>query len=196
MEPPSKKARVDSQNSLDIKDVINLERYPILDLTTKEAKALIARCKKEFDDEGSLSLTGFIRKDVIKPMYQEIKPLVSHCHRRLEIVKPWGVARSAFIQREEEKLEKPLEKEHALNHMCPQDTFALANDLIPADCLVNRVYKSEIVRNFVASIVEIKELYLYADEFQRLNLMYIKDGGSRYDFSLLPSSLLSQLPLF
>jgi hypothetical protein len=193
MEAPQKrkKARLDrdspssiseskaSPSNFDIKDVVNLERYPIVDLSTKEAKYLIARCKKEFEDTGSLSLRGFIREDVIKPMYHEIKGLVYHCHRRLEVVNPWGIARPDFVRKEEEKLGRPLEKNHALNHFCPQDTFALANDLIPADCLVNQVYKSEIVRNFVAAILEIKELHLYGDEFQRLNLMYIKDGGNR-----------------
>ena len=70
MEAPQKrkKARLDrdspssiseskaSPSNFDIKDVVNLERYPIVDLSTKEAKYLIARCKKEFEDTGSLSL--------------------------------------------------------------------------------------------------------------------------------------------
>jgi len=160
-------------------DIVDIERYPILDLNSSSGKALLLQCKEEFDRTGSLTLKGFIREDMITKMYKEIKPLITVAHRRLELVNPFGILVKDFVDKEVERTGKPLPPDHALNHLLAQDVNAVANDQIPTECMVNIVYKSEVFQAFIAAIVGAPKLFIYGDEFQRLNLMYIKDGGSR-----------------
>ena len=160
-------------------DIVDIERYPILDLNSSAGKALLLQCKEEFDRTGSLSLKGFIREDMIIKMYEEIKPLITVAHRRLELVNPFGILVNNYMDKEVERTGKPLPPDHALKHRLAQDVNAVANDQIPTECMVNIVYKSEVFQAFIAAIVDIPKLFIYGDEFQSLNLMYIKDGGSR-----------------
>ena len=160
-------------------DIVDIERYLILDLNSSAGKALLLQCKEEFDRTGSLSLKGFIREDMIIKMYEEIKPLITVAHRRLELVNPFGILVKDYMDNEVERTGKPLPPDHALNHLLAQDVNAVANDQIPAECMVNIVYRSEVFQAFIAAIVGAPKLFIYGDEFQRLNLMYIKDGGSR-----------------
>ena len=160
-------------------DIVDIQRYPILDLNSSQGKDLLLQCKEEFDRTGSLSLKGFIRENMITKMYEEIKPLITVAHRRLELVNPFGILATDYMDKEVERTGKPLPPDHALKHRLAQDVNAVANDQIPAECMVNVVYKSETFHAFIAAIVDAPKLFIYGDEFQSLNLMYIKDGGSR-----------------
>jgi hypothetical protein len=94
---------------------------------------------------------------------------------------------------------------HPYKRLWPQSVHAVAHDVIPEQCLLNRVYCSRAVKTFLAAIVEKPQvglllappptalqhpckqilthphpqLFAYADEFQGLNVMYMPEHGQR-----------------
>ena len=189
--------------SVPVTDILNLEKYPIHNITSPEAKELILQCQEQMIEDGSLLLEEFIRPEYVPAMAGQVCNLTTH--RRLEIVDvmkkdPW-VDKKYF---KEENL-RSLPNNHPLRFQMPQDVFAVASDLIPSDSLIRQVYDSTLVMDFLAAVVGQPEIHQYGDEFQALNIMYIKDGGNRawhYDGSdyvvtlMLQVSVLSVLVLF
>lgn len=68
-----------------ITDIIDLDHYPIADLATPEAQALVAEAKARLDDPGYFTMPGFIRADVLASIADEAETLLAdgHWHERL-----------------------------------------------------------------------------------------------------------------
>ena len=174
---------------MSLHDVINFEQYPIHNLNTTAAKNLIAICQAKMKSDGSLLLEGFIQQDVIQKMCTEVTNLESH--RRLEIISV--LKRDPWVNKD--LYQKNLRPDHPALFTMPQDVCAVASDLVPTESLLRRVYDSDIVMNFVAAVVNQPKIFQYGDEFQALNVMYMKDGGSRawhYDGSDYVVTLMLQ----
>ena len=170
--------------------LIDLEQYPIYDLSAERGKALVRKCREKMKVDGSLLLEGFIKLNVIKKMAEEVNNLQSH--RRLEIVQ---------IFKNDPLVDKSiynvpgLPSDHPAFFRMPQDVHAVASDLIPKSSLIMQVYNSKMVMEFIAAVVGQTKIYQFNDEFQALNIMYIRDGGSRawhYDGSDYVVTLLLQ----
>ena len=78
--------------TLTITNIINIQKYPIHDLTTSTAQTLISHCRQQMKKDGSLLLEKFIHPNYIQRMTNEVSNLTTH--RRLEIVNvmkrdPW-----------------------------------------------------------------------------------------------------------
>ena len=172
-------------------DLVDTQRYPIRDLRSPHALALVARCREEMRADGSLLLEGFIREECVAPMCRAVGDLPSH--RRLEIVE---IMRSAHMTNKR-LYDTPggLPADHPLLYKTPQDVHAVASDLIPRASMLRSVYDSPEVIAFLAAVNGQERIHQYADEFQALNVMYMKDGGSRawhYDGSDYVVTLLLQ----
>ena len=57
---------------LDIKEIINLEQYPINDSGSLSYKDLINYTRKQLNEDGCCVLSNFIRPDSIKRMKDEV----------------------------------------------------------------------------------------------------------------------------
>ena len=64
-------------------DYVDLQQYPITELTSTGAQNLISHCQNQLKLNGSVRLEGFIRSDCIEQMCEQVLNLESH--RRLEI---------------------------------------------------------------------------------------------------------------
>lgn len=169
--------------------IVDLQRYPIDDLSTTKALQLIEKCQADFRTIGSVTLPGFIREDVIKKMAQEVEDLPAY--NRLEVVPTYGTA----IGHESESMRISYPPEHPVNRKWAQDLHAVAADSIPIKSLIRQVYDSPEVAAFLAKVLNIDHLYQFADEFQCINIMYMYDGGSRawhYDGSDFVITLMLQ----
>jgi hypothetical protein len=176
---------------MELHDIINFSKYPIQNLNTAKAKSLVAECQQKMHLDGSLLLESFIKPEHIAQMCAECTGL--EAHRRLEIVNV--MKRDPWVNKDIYQKEEALPKDHPALYRMPQDVHAVASDLVPQDSLLRRVYDSELVMNFVAAVVNQPKIYQYGDEFQALNVMYMRDGGSRawhYDGSDYVVTLMLQ----
>ena len=168
---------------------INLSKYPIDNLNSKKGQALVAKCKTKMSTDGSLLLEGFIKRTAIEEMCAQVTGLATH--RRLEISQP--LARDPFFDKT--VLEQELPENHPALFQVPQDVYAVASDLVPPTSMLRQVYDSNVVMNFIAAVNGQDRIYQYGDEFQALNVMYIKSGGNRawhYDGSDYVVTLMLQ----
>lgn len=170
-----------------VMEYINLEKYPLHD--EKLLQPVIQKLKETFRRDGSLLIPGFIREECIQTMAAEVVGLETH--HRLEIVQPLftdsSIDKALFDQK--------LPVSHPLKHRLAQDVHAVADDLIPKSAMLRQVYNLPLFLRFLAILVDRKEVYPFADEFQALNVMYIRDGGSRawhYDGSDFVVTLMLQ----
>ena len=72
---------------------------------------------------------------------------------------------------------------------------AIAADQIPSDTLLRQLYDSPQVVAFLARVIGKDAIYQYDDEFQKINVMWMKDAGQRswhYDGSDFVATLLVQ----
>ena len=176
-----------TMTTLTITNIINIQKYPIQDLTTPSAQTLISHCRNQMNEDGSLLLEQFIRPDYIKRMTEEVSNLTTH--RRLEIVDvmkrdPW-VDKKYY---EDEDMLEQLPVNHPLKFQMSQDVYAVASDLVPKTSLIRLVYDSPMVMNFLAAVVNQPQIYQYGDEFQVRNIMLCF-----IDFKLLSLSYFSYL---
>lgn len=157
------------QSSIDqnLGAVVDIEQYPIHDPSTVAYEQLVSKCQEDLARCGSMSLPGFIRKDIISTMAAEVSDLPSH--HRLEIVNLYGVNAASYIKRDF-TIGTELDSDHPLMRKFTQDVHAVANDCIPTDALINQVYKSTKVAQFLSNVLKIDTLYQFGDEFQKYHV--------------------------
>lgn len=59
---------------MNVEGLINIEKYPIADLSTVAAQALVARCQTELQATGKCSLSRFLRPETAATLAAEVKP--------------------------------------------------------------------------------------------------------------------------
>ena len=171
---PSTNANQTNKAALKLEQVIDTDKYPILgaDLHSDKCKAVLQECHAKLQLDGSCVIPGFIRKDVIARMVSEVSNIEGAYHRNEPMCAFAGKMHTKKIPDDADE-NHPYVKKH------PQSVRAVANDLIPQDTLLRQVYQSDEVKKFLASIVQLPNLYAYNDEFQSLNVMYLSEGDQR-----------------
>ena len=156
--------------------IVDIEKYPIHDASASAYERLVLQCRQDLAECGSMSLPGFIRTDVIEQMAHEVSDLPTH--NRLEVVNLYGVNAASYIKRDFPP-DTQLDQTHPLVREFAQDVHAVANDCIPPNALIQQVYASSLLAQFLAAVLEVDKLHQFEDEFQKLNIMYMHDSGNR-----------------
>ena len=68
----------------DIAGIVDLERYPVADVDSTAARALVREGRRRLAAEGVLALPGFIRPDALATMQAEADVLCGEAFRRVE----------------------------------------------------------------------------------------------------------------
>ena len=181
---------VDTKADSFISQVVDTDKYPIHDLDGEMATACIEKLRGQWKSQGSATLPGFIRTDVIEALASEVSSLPSH---RREWLKTTYVSDTAYGTKGiQQTSESPS---HPLNRKFRSDVEVVAGDLIAPETILRRVYDSAEVKAFFARVLSKKELYSFHDEFQNLNVMYMRDRSERawhYDGSDFVVTLMIQ----
>ncbi|NMM45629.1 hypothetical protein HH303_14125 [Rhodospirillaceae bacterium KN72] len=147
-------------------EVVNLDAYPILDRSSPKRAELVARLKRELDQNLYVSLPDFIRpaaRDRAVADAMAAHPKAFHNKSR----------RNCYLQR---KGDETLPGDHPRNILMDASTRMIAYDLIPGDCPVKTLYHWQPVRDFVAAIVGSETLYDNEDPLQPVNLLCYEPG--------------------
>ncbi len=72
-----------------ITDIVDLDRYPIADLTSPEAQALVTDAKAKLENPGYFTMPGFIRAEHVTSVAGEAETLLGdgHWHERIRNIK-------------------------------------------------------------------------------------------------------------
>ena len=159
--------------------MVDMGRYPIAELERPQARALIERCRVTLDDNGALSLPGFIRPEAAHALAAEARDL----------------APLAFEIRTEhtcyfEPADEAFPEDHPRRRLLFSRKGGVAADHIGETAMLNRLYLWDGLMAFIAAVLGEDRLYRHADPMAALNINVFDPGQSldwhfdRADFSV------------
>lgn len=183
-------SRVVEMNNLDktlrdsALDLVDLERYPIADLSRGRGAAFLKDCQNKMEQQGWCSFDGFIKPEALAALATEANGLLPHAEHLT-------IRRTIYQTDADEVAVSGDANNKAMEHHSVQ----LADDQIPADTAIQRLYKSELLTDFVRQVQKKSVLYRCTDEFQALNIVAIEPGNWHawhYDVTECTVTLLLQ----
>ena len=143
-----------------LEDLIDGARYPIGQSETAAARGRAALAR-----DGAYVLDGFLRPSAVEAMLRELRPLF---------------ARSYYCRQDHNLYLAPadpaFDADHPRNRPQTSDKGCLADDQIPADALLRRLYDSADLRRFIAAAIGVPRLHPYEDPLGSLNVNVFEPG--------------------
>ena len=168
-------------NSLD--GLIDLDRYPIAELDSKQGRELLAECHSQLRDTGACLLHNFVPIEAIETMVTEVEALVGSSHH-------YASSSTTVYQ---ETVAPEEESSHPRQTTRTSSNHVLAYDLIPRAAGLRRLYESDVFLEFISRALCVPNLHRYADELGALNVAVNMAGdhnGWHFDQCDFVTSLL------
>ncbi len=147
-------------------NLVDLAHYPIGDLDTGAGATFLKECRDHMETHGWCNLDGFIRPDALAALEDESSNLLPGA----EVL---TIKRNIYQGAIDPTLPADDPRRREYTHVATQ----LANDQLPADTLIQQLYKSELLTDFVRRVQKKPVLYRCADEFQALNVVALYPGS-------------------
>ncbi len=147
-------------------NLIDLERYPISDISKGDGADFLSACQRQMDEFGWCNFDGFIRPEALELLSAEANGLLPEA----EIL---TIKRTIYQGEVDPSAPKDDPRRAEYVHVARQ----LADDQIPGETILQRLYKSEILTDFIRQVQQKKTLYRCADEFQALNVVALEPGS-------------------
>ena len=170
-----------------MRQILDLDRFPLDRRDGVRGRALLARCHRELHESGMFSLAGLIRPEALERCVADVEPLFgtsAFTHSR---------EHNIYFDDEIEGLEAghpALGRLRTVNH-------TVCGDLIPTS-LVTRVYEWQPLIDFLAAAMDKPRLYPMADPLARINVMAYRSGDAldwHFDRAEFTTTCLLQAPL-
>ena len=145
-----------------IYDLIDLDRYPLDNLSSQDGCQLIESLRASLNKNGSCSLAGFVGEAVIKQMAAEAETLQQLAYAGPTEVSPY------FFNYDLGKGSK-LADDHPLRRKAKRNLSQVATDLIPENHLLCRLYYSPVITDFLSQVLQ-QPVYRNQDKYQSLNI--------------------------
>lgn len=165
-------------------DLVDLDRYPIATLDRGSGAAFLQQCRDHMQEHGWCNFDNFIRPGALHALATEANNLLPTA----EIL---TIKRNIYQGEVDPSVPMDDPRRREYTHRALQ----LADDQIPAETLIQKLYKSELLTDFVRRVQGKANLYRYADEFQALNIVALQPGswhGWHYDVNECTVTLLLQ----
>ncbi len=166
---------------------VDLERYPIADLRSPQAKAVVAEGRAALASDGLALFPGFIRREALAAMAAEAEALVPRAYRRDEW---YGV-----YSYEGDAGDVDFPEGHARRRKFRSRMGGIAYDLLPADSATRALYEWLALTRFVAAVTGEPELHTCADPLASCVISVLQPGDTHawhYDQNDFVVSLLLQ----
>ena len=169
-----------------MRDILDLDRYPLDRPGTDDYRALVARCRAALQSDGLFNLEGFMRPEALQRVVVDVEPVIrdqafTHSRRHNIYFLPQvdGLASD----------HPALTEFETTNHTVCADQFP--------DSLVCRVYEWPPLAAFLAEVMEKPTLHTMADPMACANVMAYRSGEAlnwHFDRSEFTTTLLLQAP--
>lgn len=169
-----------------MRQLLDLDRYPIDRPDAPETRQLIERCQAELAANGMFILPGLVRASVIGRCAAELEPLIdtaAYTHKRRHNI---------YFRTDIEG----LAPDHPALRRCDTVNHTLCGDQL-AGTIVGRIYEWTPLADFLARVMGKLRLFLMADPLARLNVMGYRAGEAlnwHFDRSEFTTTLLIQSP--
>ncbi|MEO7130347.1 MAG: hypothetical protein ABIZ07_03105 [Dermatophilaceae bacterium] len=173
-----------AQNAPTYADVVDLDRYPIHDLDSERGQALVSACREELAATGVCNLAGFITPEAVAEMVTLAGELRD---------KAWASDRTHTIYFE--PIDESVPADHPRAHQVRSAKKGIAFDYIPADAPLRRLYASDDLTTFIATVLDKPVLYRSADPLDALQVTTFAPGdelGWHFDRSEFSMTVMYQ----
>ena len=168
------------KNESRLSAIVDVQQYPLGD------SGFRSRCKAELDDNGVLTLKGFLLADAVDLVRQEGHQL-SHL---------------AFYTQQDHNVylappDPDFSDDHPRNRAVISSKGCITDDQIPSSSPLHLLYDSALFRSFLCEVLGESRLYEYADPLSSVNLHYASRGqelGWHFDNSSFAITLMIQAP--
>jgi hypothetical protein len=145
--------------------LIDLARYPLLELGSARARAVIAAGRAELAERGMAVLPGFLRKDALAPLVAECDALAPHGHFS-------EVQGTPYI----DVPDLSLPAGHPRRTLGRTALTAVPYDRFPAASGLRALYEWDPLLELMRVLLGRERLYRYADPLGALNLAVMRAG--------------------
>jgi len=167
-------------------DLLDLGCYPLHDLSGPRGRALLAAARARFTAEGVLTLPGFVVPPAVATLCREVEALLPQAYYCAQDHNPYLVPD-----------DPALPPDHPRNRPQVSDKGCLADDLIPPESGLRRLYDWPPMRVFLAALLGVPTLYRYDDPLGSLNVNVFREGqqlGWHFDNAAFATTLMLQEP--
>lgn len=150
---------------------INLERYPVHDLSDPLTESLIVRCREDLESQAFAVLDDFLTPEAVSLFWDESMTLSDLTARREK-------TRSAYLDtHDQEDMSWP--EGHPRRQFFHTSWGVVADDLIPDKHGLRKLYAWEELTAFFSEVLQVSPLYRHADRFQALNINVLSPGDEQ-----------------
>ncbi len=169
--------------------IVNTTLYPLDRLDSTAGQALLHRVRHSLQNDGSCTLPDFVAADVLHELATQARS-ISH----LAYPGPTEVSPYFFNYRLGEG--ETLPDTHPLRRKGKRQLAQVATDLIPADFMLSKLYRSPLMLDFLSEALN-QPIYQNRDPYQSLNISVMDQGGCQqwhFDSGNMVTTLLLQEP--
>jgi hypothetical protein len=158
-------------SAVNVKTLINLERYPIEYSGQSSYEALIQRCRAQFDDAVSCHLPGFLRTEAVARILPEIDGRQNSAHL-------YSCYRGAFDREEPRSAAHHVElaKDDPCAKPLRRHQLWLGTDDLCSENGLRTLYDWPPLTRFVIDVLGCSALYTLADPLMRILINIHRDG--------------------
>jgi hypothetical protein len=170
------------------KDIVDLDRYPIIDLDSARVQAVVAGGRAALAGDGLALLPGFTRPEALKAMAAEAQDLVPHAFRRDEW---YGI----YAYDPDEASVAHVAEDDPRRRRFRTRMGGIGYDLLPPGSPTRALYEWPALTRFIAALTGEAELHTCADPLASCVISVLKPGGMHawhYDQNDFVVSLLLQ----
>ncbi|HVN84848.1 MAG TPA: hypothetical protein VMW17_08405 [Candidatus Binatia bacterium] len=146
-------------------DLIDLRRYPIVDLDGAAARRITRDCRRQLDETGACELPDFLTERATAQLVSEADSLAAQAYHS-------QTSGTAYL----EIPDFTLPDEHPRRIVGSSSVGVIAYDQFPATSALRQLYEWEPLMAFIAASLNKPRLYRYADPLGALNLAVMGDG--------------------
>lgn len=165
-------------------DVVDLERYPIHQPESAAGRALVSACQHELAADGACALEGFVRPAAVTAMVALAAELEDRA---------WGSDRPHTVYFE--AADASVDAGHPRARQVRSAKHGIAYDCIPPDAPLRRLYESDDLTRFIATVLDKPVLYRSADPLDALQITTFEPGeelGWHFDGSEFSITVMYQ----
>ena len=136
-----------------LKSIVDLEKYPIHDLTSSKIQKIITRCKAELAQDSCSTIPNFILPNSLKTMNLELEKQLNEVYMSKESINAYLYAKD----------DPNLEKDHPKRIFMNRYNGYLNSDCFPKNSEMKYLYETEELLKFVSACLGVSPIYRWAD---------------------------------
>ena len=167
-----------------IEDFIDLDQFPIHDLSSAKRQALVEKCRADLATDGCSHIPNFIKMSAIEQMLAEAKRLMNDARPADDWVNPYLTPDDT-----------DLPEDHPKRFFENRTSAFINSDLLEPQSLLRKIYDCDVMVHFVSDCLNQGPVYRWADPLGRCPYSVMHTGDYfpwHYDGNEFTVSILIQ----